>query len=285
MVPNEDFALPDQREMDLLIQAALAEDIGAFDVTSVITIPEEVEISFAIKARQQMVVCGIELASRVFDNVAPGIHKYVYHAEGSWIKPGDVILGGHGNARAIFAAERVALNLLRHTCGVATVTQLFVKKIEGTKAKILDTRKTIPGLRSIQKYAVRVGGGMNHRFRLDDRILIKDNHISVCGSVTEALHRAKKSVSSSARIEVECDTLPQVQEAIEGEAGIILLDNMDIAQLKEAVALVNGRAVLEASGNVSLENVLEIAKTGVDYISVGMITHSTPNVDIGLDLE
>lgn len=272
-------------EVDRIIDNALVEDVGSFDVTSMLTIPETVETSFSIKARQKMVVCGAEIAARVFDKVMSGIHKYTYHQEGDWIYPGDIILSGQGNARAIFAAERVALNLLRHTCGVATITRTFVDEIADTKAKILDTRKTIPGLREIQKYAVRVGGGTNHRYRLDDGILIKDNHISVCGSVTEALTRAKKALSKPMRIEIECDTLSQVREAIEGKADIILLDNMNIGQLKEAVALVKGRAILEASGNVSLDNVKEIALTGVDFISVGAITHSTPNVDIGLDLD
>ena len=271
--------------IDSLITMALAEDVGAFDITSALTVPEDAEISFAITARQDMVLCGVEIASKVFDAVAMGIHKYVYHTEGSWIKPGDILLGGQGSARVIFAAERVALNLLRQTCGVATITRNLVDRVAGTKAKILDTRKTIPGLRELQKYAVRVGGGVNHRYRLDDGILIKDNHISVCGSVTEAMHRARNQAPESVRIEIECDTLAQVQEAVDAKADIILLDNMTLDQLSEAVALVNGRALLEASGNISLDTVRAVAQTGVDHISVGMITHSPPNVDIGLDLE
>lgn len=271
--------------IDHLITFALAEDIGVFDSTSVLTIPEEAEISFAIRAREPMVLCGAEIASRVFDKVALGIHKYMYHEEGGWIKAGDILLGGQGNARVIFAAERVVLNLLRQTCGVATFTRQLVEKISGTKAKILDTRKTIPGLRALQKYAVRVGGGVNHRYRLDDGILIKDNHIHVCGSVAEALRRVRSNAPESVRVEVECDTLSQVQEALEGKADIILLDNMTTQQLKEAVALVQGRALLEASGNISLETVLPVAQTGVDYISVGKLTHSPLSVDIGLDLD
>jgi len=268
-----------------LITFALAEDIGVFDSTSLLTIPEDAEVSFAIRAREPMVLCGMEVASRVFDRVATGVHKYLYYNEGSWIKSGDVLLGGHGNARVVFAAERVALNLLRQTCGVATLTRQFVEKISRTNAKILDTRKTIPGLRALQKYAVRVGGGVNHRYRLDDGILIKDNHIQVCGSVAEALRRVKRSAPESVRVEVECDTLAQVGEALEGRADIILLDNMSVEELKKAVALVDGKAKLEASGNISLETVLAVAQTGVDYISVGMLTHSPLLVDIGLDLD
>jgi nicotinate-nucleotide pyrophosphorylase (carboxylating) len=281
----ETIAPPLAQEVDRIIETALIEDVGAFDVTSLLTITEDAEITFAIKARQKMIICGTEIAAKVFDKVTHGIHKYIYHAEGSWINPGDIILSGQGNARAIFAAERVALNLLRHTCGVATITRQFVDKIADTNTKILDTRKTIPGLREIQKYAVRVGGGTNHRYRLDDGVLIKDNHISVCGSVTEALKRAKSATPAPTRIEIECDTLAQVKEAIEGNADIILLDNMSVSQLQEAVALVRGQALLEASGNMNLENVKEVAQSGVDFISVGAITHSTPNVDIGLDLD
>jgi nicotinate-nucleotide pyrophosphorylase (carboxylating) len=173
---------------------------------------------------------------------------------------------------------------LQHLSGIATLTGQYVERVVGTHARILDTRKTLPGLRGLQKYAVQTGGGTNHRLRLDDGVLIKDNHISVCGSITEAVKRARAGAPFLTRIEVECDTLEQVQEAIQAKADVIMLDNMTTAQLREAVEMVNGQALLEASGNVSLETVRDIAETGVDFISVGKLTHSAPSADIGLDI-
>jgi nicotinate-nucleotide pyrophosphorylase (carboxylating) len=276
---------PDIREIDRIIQLSLAEDIGRGDITSIITIPNNIETEFVIRARESMVVCGVEVAMRVFKTVSNDINVASGCNDGDAVQPGDKIITGQGNAQVILAAERVALNLLRQMCGVATLTHKFVQEVKGTKVKILDTRKTIPGLRSIQKYAVKTGGGYNHRFGLDDGILIKDNHISVCGGIKEALAKARQAAPSLTRIEVECDTLEQVQEAVDGGADIILLDNMDITTLKKAVAVVGGKIPLEASGNVNLKTVREIAETGVDFISAGMLTHSALSVDIGLDID
>lgn len=274
------------KAMDPFIKLALKEDIGRGDITSLLTIPKNTQARFQIRAREPMILCGAPIAVNVFRHLSKKLSLHVPFPEGTKLKAGDVLLEGQGNVHVILAGERVALNLLRISCGVATITHRFVEEIASTKAQILDTRKTIPNLRILQKYAVTVGGGKNHRFGLDDAILIKDNHISAAGSLTEAVKRAKFSRKrpASMKIEVECDTLGQVQEALAIGVDIILLDNMDKATLTKAVSLVKGQIPLEASGNVNLDTVLGIAKTGVDFISVGMITHSTPNVDIGLDI-
>lgn len=275
-----------QIEIEQIIDFALIEDLGAGDITSTVTIAENSKAKFTIRAREEMVVCGTEVAAMVFDKIESQgkVITEIKIKDGNIAKAGDTLLSGHGDARGIMAGERVALNLLRQMCGVATVTREFVNKISGTKAKLLDTRKTIPGLRAVQKYAVTVGGGYNHRFGLYDGILIKDNHIVICGSVSEALKRAKAHAPEGFKIEVECDTINQVQEAIAGGVDIILLDNMSNTQLREAVAIVNGKIPLEASGGVNINTIRSIAETGVDYISVGSITNTPANVDIGLDM-
>lgn len=275
----------DNSQIDKFIHIFLNEDIGRGDITSISTIDEHAETEFFIRSREKMISCGANIAKRVFEIVSPDIKIDIKHQEGTRIKAGDIILTGQGNARAILAAERVALNLLRQTCGVATYVSKFVELTNGTKAKILDSRKTIPGLRIMQKYAVKIGGGHNHRFGLDDGILIKDNHISVCGGVQEALKKARQNAPALIKIEIECDTLEQVEQAVKGGADIIMLDNMDIETTKQAVKIVAGRVVLEASGNVNLARVSEIAQTGVDYISVGAVTSSPISVDIGLDMD
>jgi nicotinate-nucleotide pyrophosphorylase (carboxylating) len=276
---------PDQKEIQRIISMSLAEDIGKGDITSQITIPQNKNTKFLIRAREEMIVCGIDIAKQVFKTLSNNINLHSEFSDGDKIKQNDVILQGEGNAIKILEAERVALNLLRQMCGVATLTNKFVKLTEGTKAKILDTRKTIPGLRSIQKYAVTKGGGYNHRFGLDDAILIKDNHISVCGCVANALEKAKHNRPMGMKIQIECDTLEQVKDSLENGADIILLDNMDCKKLEEAVTLAAGKIPLEASGNVNLKTVQSIAKTGIDYISVGAITNSPISIDIGLDMD
>lgn len=273
------------QEVKRIIETALAEDIGKGDITSKITISENQDTKFVIRAREEMVVCGIEIAKQVFKTLSDEISLSSDFVDGDKLKAGDVILNGEGNAIKILEAERVALNLLRQMCGVATITNKFVEQTVGTKAKILDTRKTIPGLRVLQKYAVTKGGGVNHRFCLDDAILIKDNHISVCGSVKEALEKAKKNRPTGMKIQIECDTLPQVIQALENGADSILLDNMDNETIKQAVETTAGRIPLEASGNVNLVTVKSIAQTGVDFISVGAITNSPISLDIGLDMD
>lgn len=276
---------PNSQEVKRIINMALAEDIGKGDITSKITIPENQATEFVIRAREEMVVCGIEIAMQVFKTLSEEILLSSNFSDGDKIKAGDVILSGEGNAIKILEAERVALNLLRQMCGVATLANKFVEQTVGTKAKILDTRKTIPGLRTLQKYAVTKGGGVNHRFCLDDAILIKDNHISVCGSVKEALDKAKKNRPSGMKIQIECDTISQVIEALENGADSILLDNMDNKTIQQAVKITAGKIPLEASGNVNLATVKSIAQTGVDFISVGSITNSPISLDIGLDMD
>lgn len=277
---------PELREIDRIISEALNEDLGVGgDITSRITIPENAQAKFNISARDPLVACGLFITQRVFDYFKPNVKITLNVEEGQNVNKNTSLISGEGSALAILSAERVALNLLRQTCGVATGTRDFVELTKDSKAKILDTRKTIPGLRALQKYAVTIGGGYNHRFRLDDGILIKDNHISVCGSVTEAINKARKNSPSLTKIEVECDTLEQVKEAKAAGADIIMLDNMSLEMLNKAVEIVAGEIPLEASGNVNLDTVKEISKTGVDYISAGIITNAPKYVDIGLDIE
>ncbi len=275
------YALP---ECDGLIQAALMEDVGTGDLTGMLLIPQSQAGRLVMVAREKLVVCGLELAARVFLMLDPALQCAAAVSEAQHVEAGQELLEVTGSARSILAAERTALNFLCRLSAVATHTARYVNAIQGTGARILDTRKTLPGYRLLDKYAVRVGGGHNHRLRLDDGVLIKDNHIALCGSVAEAIRRARDGAPALTRVEVECDTLEQVAEALEAGAEMIMLDNMTLDQLREAVALSAGRAYLEASGGVNLETVHAIAQTGVHYISVGALTHSAPNVDIGLDI-
>lgn len=275
---------PNFKEVERIISGALAEDIGMGDATAELLVPEPATARLAFVTREPITMCGGPVAVRVFAAVHPAIGCTLLVQEGEKAAKGATLMTVEGPARAILTAERTALNLLQRMCSVATLAAQYVARVHGTKAVILDTRKTMPGLRDIDKYAVRVGGARNHRMRLDDGILIKDNHIALCGSVKEALSRAVKGNHRHLPIEVECDTLAQAEEALEAGAKALLLDNMDNATLRKAVELNRGRATLEASGGVSLETVRGIAETGVDFISVGRITHSAPNVDIGLDI-
>lgn len=271
-------------ECDRLIAMALEEDIGDGDVTGALLIPPSRQARLAMVTRQELVVGGLELASKVFQAHDPSLVCRHLAEEGGHVDAGVALLEVEGNARSIMAAERTALNFVMRLSAVATHTARFVRAVEGTGAVILDTRKTMPGYRLLDKYAVRLGGGQNHRMRLDDAILIKDNHIALCGSVGQALERARQGAPAGMRIEVECDTLVQVQEALAAGAVALLLDNMTLEMLREAVALAAGKAVLEASGGVRLETVRAIAETGVQHISVGALTHSPPHVDMGLDI-
>lgn len=275
------FVLP---ECEWLIQAALMEDIGRGDLTGELLIPPTQEARLVMVAREALTVCGLELAGLTFLHVDSSLQCGVAVEEGQRVGKGQPLLEVTGSARSILAAERTALNFLCRLSAVATQTACFVDAVAGTGAKILDTRKTLPGYRLLDKYAVRVGGGHNHRMRLDDGVLIKDNHIALCGGVAEAIAKAKAGTPTLTRIEVECDNLEQVREALAAGAEMILLDNMPPDTLREAVRITAGQAYLEASGGVTLENVRGIAETGVHYISVGAITHSAPNVDIGLDM-
>jgi len=267
------------------VRAALAEDLGrAGDVTTEATVPADKTAHAVIAARQVGRIAGLDVARCAFRLVDPTLKIAVALPDGTDAKPGDAICHIEGNARSILSAERVALNFMGHMSGIATATATFVKAIDGTGARITCTRKTTPNLRAFEKYAVRAGGGVNHRFGLDDGILIKDNHIAVAGGVTAALTAAKARAGHMLRIEIEVDTLDQLEEALNGGAHAVLLDNMDPDTLRKAVEMNKGRATLEASGGITLETVRAKAETGVDLLSVGWLTHSAPSLDLGLDI-
>jgi len=267
------------------IRAALEEDLGrAGDITSQLTIPDNKKVRAELVARNKGRIAGLICAEAAFRLVDPQVSFEVLLPDGSKAPAGAVLATVSGPARSLLAAERVALNFLGPLSGTATATAGLVEAIEGTKARIVCTRKTIPGLRALQKYAVRCGGGFNHRFGLDDAAMIKDNHIQAAGGIAAAVHRLRAGLGHMVKIEVEVDNLLQLEEALALGVDAILLDNMNPADLRRAVGLVNGRTVLEASGNVTLASVRAIAETGVNYISSGAITHSAANLDIGLDL-
>ena len=275
---------PPQHLIDQAVRAALAEDLGqAGDITSQLTVASDATARARLVARQPGTLAGLVMAEAAFRLMDSSISFKPQISDGGTVKAGDVIATVEGDTRAILAAERTALNFLGHLSGVASTTAALVAEAAGTRARITCTRKTLPGLRAFQKYAVRCGGGFNHRFGLDDAILIKDNHIAAAGGVTAALQKARDSASHMMKVEIEVDSLAQLEEAMTASADIILLDNMDLETLTSAVIITNGRAILEASGNVSLKTVGAIAGTGVDMISSGAITHSAMNLDIGLD--
>ncbi len=267
-----------------LIGMALEEDLGRGDVTTLATIPPDRSAYGKITAKADLTVAGLPLAKRILALIDTAAELRVLINEGTAVKKGQVVIEMSGNAAALLIAERTMLNFLQHISGVATLTRKFVDAIAGTKCKIIDTRKTLAGFRLLDKYAVTQGGGTNHRMGLDDGILIKDNHIAVCGGVGAAVRRARSNASALLRIEVECTTLAEIQEAIDARADIILLDNMTTQQMSDAVRLVNGRALLEASGNMSLDRAREVAETGVDFISVGALTHSVSAVDLSMSV-
>ena len=265
------------------IRAWLAEDMPAGDLTGRALFSGQ-KFRGAVVAREELVAAGVtEVAPLVFAVVDPGIRCRPLARDGDAVKPGAALLEVEGDAAAILAAERLALNLVMRMCAVATRTAAFSAEVRGTGTRITDTRKTTPGMRDLEKYAVRCGGGVNHRFSLSDGVLIKDNHIAACGSLAAAVERARKRAPHTVRIEVECDTLAQVEEALAAGADIIMLDNMDTAGIRAGVEMVQGRAITEASGSMTLERVREVALTGVDFISVGSLTHAAGSVDIGLD--
>lgn len=267
------------------VRATLKEDLGrAGDITSIATIPEEAVAKAVIAARKPGRLAGLALAERAFAELDPAVEFKALKHDGDALTQDTVIARIAGPARAILAAERVALNYLGHLSGIATETARLVSLIAHTKTRICCTRKTTPGLRAFEKYAVRCGGGWNHRFGLDDAILIKDNHIAVAGGVGEAIHRARAFAGHLVKIEVEVDDLKQLAEAIAAGPDVVLLDNMKPKILREAVGLVGGRMKTEASGGITTETVAAVAETGVDYISSGWITHSAPALDLGLDI-
>jgi nicotinate-nucleotide pyrophosphorylase (carboxylating) len=268
-----------------VINRTLAEDLGrAGDITTLATIPASARARAVIAARESGVIAGSDLAIAAFRRLDQSIRFDTHIADGAFVSKGDVALAIEGPARAILSAERTALNFMGRLSGIASLTARYVEKVKHTKARIVCTRKTTPGLRAFEKHAVRCGGGFNHRFGLDDAILIKDNHIAVAGGVINALRAAKAFAGHLVKIEIEVDTLDQLDEVIREGADVVLLDNMTPAQLKDAVARVKGNMLTEASGGVTLESVAAIAESGVDMISVGALTHSARVLDLGLDI-
>ena len=275
--------LPESFNLAEFIGRVLGEDLGpGGDVTSNATIAADARFTAKMNCRQAIVVAGLDIAAAFFRRLDPEVQIEQLAKDGDEAEHGMTLMRLAGNARSMLAAERSALNTLQHLSGIATLTRRYVEAIAGTGAVLLDTRKTLPGLRVLEKYAARMGGAQNHRMRLDDGVLIKDNHVAVCGGVGDAVRRAK-AANTGLRAQVEVDRIDQIEPALAAGADRLLLDNMDPAKLREAVALVAGRVPLEASGGVTLETIRSIAETGVNYISLGRITQSAPAVDVGLD--
>jgi nicotinate-nucleotide pyrophosphorylase (carboxylating) len=273
-------------ELQKTVRAALEEDHAFNDVTTIATVVSDRRARATLVARGTGTICGVPLALEAFRQMDPKGTIRVEHEDGWRVKKGDPILFVTGHARGLLGAERVALNFMQRMSGIATLTSKFVDAIAGTRAKILDTRKTTPGWRVLEKYAVRAGGGMNHRLDLASSVLIKDNHLAACeGDIHLAVKRVRDMAPAGTQIEVECERVEQVQDAIDAGAHIVLLDNMTLEALREAVALANGRVKIEASGGVNLNSVRAIADTGVDFISVGALTHSPPALDLALDFD
>lgn len=272
--------------IDALVVRALEEDLGAGDITTEACVPEDAIVTARGVARKEVVVSGVPVAARVFTLIDASLGVRAEAKEGDRVSQGTTLFTVSGNARAILMGERVALNLIQRMCGIATATRRYVDALPpGSKTRITDTRKTTPGLRFLERYSVRQGGGHNHRNDLGSAVLIKDNHIVACGGVREAITRARARAPHTSRIECEVDSLAQLEVALAAGADIVLLDNMATPMVEEAVRITRGRALLEASGGITLERVTELARAGVDAISVGALTHSTPAADIGLDFE
>ncbi|QCO03645.1 carboxylating nicotinate-nucleotide diphosphorylase [Azospirillum argentinense] len=268
-----------------IVRAALAEDLGrAGDITTDSIVPADTVSTARLAARRDGRVAGLEVALSAFRTLDPAAELRVEHGDGADVAPGATIATVTARARALLTAERTALNLLGRLSGIATATRALVREVEGTRARIVCTRKTTPGLRVLEKHAVRLGGGFNHRFGLDDAVLVKDNHIAVAGGIRPAVERVRAAIGHMVKVEVEVDTLAQLEELLTLPVDVVLLDNMDPQTLRRAVAMVDGRMVTEASGNVTLSTVRAIAEAGVDMISVGWLTHSAPNLDVGLDM-
>ena len=267
------------------VRRALDEDLGrAGDITTLATIPAGAHAVAVIAARKPGIVSGLPVAVAAFHAYDPAVKVTAHLADGDPLSPGEVVARIEGPARSVLSAERVALNFMGRMSGIATLTSTYVQRVAGTRARIVCTRKTTPGMRAFEKYAVRCGGGFNHRFGLDDAVLIKDNHIAVAGSVARALRAAKASVGHLVKVEIEVDTLDQLDEVIAEGADVVLLDNMGPDLLAEAVRRIGGRMATEASGGINLDTVRAVAESGVDMISVGALTHSAPVLDLGLDI-
>ncbi|MFD2170245.1 carboxylating nicotinate-nucleotide diphosphorylase [Tumebacillus lipolyticus] len=276
--------LLDERVIERAVRAALEEDIGSGDVTTNSIVPKDKEGHATLLAKEPGVIAGLEVAVRAFHQIDPTLEVNVLVKDGDAVATGTPLMEVAGSARSILIAERVALNFLQRLSGIATRTAKFVELVRYYNAKIVDTRKTTPGLRALEKYAVVVGGGRNHRFGLFDAVLIKDNHIEIAGGVKQAIMAARHQIPHTMRVEVEVESLEQIDEALEVKADIIMLDNMTPDTMREAVEKIAGRAMIEASGGVTEETIIDIAKTGVDYISIGALTHSIRALDISLDI-
>jgi nicotinate-nucleotide pyrophosphorylase (carboxylating) len=274
----------DDPHVAALIDLALAEDIGAGDRTSEALVPRDARARGRVRAKQKLVVCGLPILDRVFRRLGD-VHVAVGAREGAETRPGEVLATLDGDARALLAGERVALNLLQHLCGIATLTRAYVERVAGTALVVRDTRKTLPGMRALAKYAVRTGGGTNHRLALDDAILIKDNHLALRGGDVADAVRTARAASPGVPIEVECRTLLEVVEAAEAAPDLILLDNMRPDDVAAAVRAVAGRVPLEVSGGVTLETLPDIAGVGVQLVAVGALTHSAPAADLNMKIE
>lgn len=272
-------------QVEQIITLALNEDIGTGDITTLSTIPADKTATGRFVAKEDMIICGIDLAAHIFGRVDPSIELKANFKDGDAVKKGDVIAVVSGNAQNVLTGERTALNFMQRLTGIATRTHASVAEVAGTNAKITDTRKTTPGLRVLEKYAVRVGGGTNHRFNLADGVLIKDNHIAVSGGIQNAVKNARAVIPHTLKIEVEVETKEQLAEALDAGADIIMLDNMSNDLMRECVGIVAGRALVEASGNMGEKSLREVAETGVDIISVGALTHTVKAADISLKFQ
>lgn len=271
--------------VDDLIKTAIKEDINYIDTSADLVLDEADTTTAYFVAKDDGVLCGIDVALRVFELLDKDFHAEVYKKDGDIIKKGEVIADLSGHTVMLLKGERTALNLLQHMSGIATMTRRAVEKCAGSKASVADTRKTLPGLRSIQKYSVTVGGGKNHRYNLSDAVMLKDNHIDACGSIIKAVEKVRESLGHMVKIEVETRNLKEVEEALSTGVEVIMLDNMDCETMKKAVSLANGRALLEASGNITDETISAVASTGVDIISIGALTHSVKAFDISMKIK
>jgi|SRR5450830_899024 len=270
-------------QTDRLIDQWLTEDIGYCDLTAQVMIEADEVGAFYMNARETMIVSGIEVAARVFKRYDPTLEVTVRVKDGQTVEAGAVLIDVRGNARSVLTAERTALNIAQRMSGIANETAKYVAAVAGSNARLIDTRKTTPGLRMLEKHAVTCGGGLNHRLGLDNGVMIKDNHIAVCGGITKAVERARRQLPVLTKLEVECDRIEQVEEALAAGVDVIMLDNMSVEEMTKAVKLVNGRTKLEASGGINLSTIGPISKTGVDYISTSKINQAAVCVDIGLD--
>jgi len=268
---------------DRLIDRWLAEDIGGCDLTVQTMIDKDERGAFCMNAREAAIVAGVDVAAQVFRRYDPSLEVNVLVADGQRVERGEILLAVKGSARSVLTAERTALNIMQRLCGIANETARYVDAIAGTQARLIDSRKTTPGLRMLEKHAVLCGGGLNHRLGLDGGVMIKDNHIAVCGSIEAAVARARRSLPVLTKLEVECDRLDQVAQALKAGVDVIMLDNMSVGDMQKAVRMVEGRTKVEASGGIRLETIRPIAETGVDYISTSRITQAAIAVDIGLD--